>query len=743
MKKWITLLLTLTLMFVFIGCGGDTPDGPDVPDEPDKPTEILPTSVTIRGMKETIKVGDYLKLEVSVAPAGTTNQNVIWKSSDDTVLKVDSTGGVTAIAAGTAKITITSRADSKIKDEVSITVIADEVDLVSIKINGKATVEPGKTISLTATALPEGAKSDYTWASSDTAIATIDENGVVTGVAEGTVTLTATSKEFPTIKGEYTIIVKKAEETNPDGDTTKPTSITVEYSETQVFQGKTLKFNATVYPEGTNQNVNWYSRKEEVATVSDKGVVTGVTPGITYIWCTSAVDETIASTYVKVTVKEYVEVVKTYPDLQGYRIQMMYHNTFDPYSEKYTGSDKAYKQAAIDEIKRLYNVEFDFITFGEDASWGPNRVAWINSQAESGTAPADFYDVTVGWIKQLVDGGALVDLTQYYQKWGEGSMSLTEKLSTTVRGKLYGISTAGGQYDVNVDIGMFYNYGMLKKYNLVSPAQLFNEGKWNYTDFTNWVKSAQAVLPEGTFVLSGHPYYYWFGMINAGGIKLTDTASTKVNIKHAYARQAANVLRNLYTEGAYETVPTWAESDGAFIEGKSLISSGSLWFVRHSARWTTTAWGEGSTEYGYVPFPWPDNKTKEETRISTGGDTGYVMAERVRPAYVDNETLYQVLQDYFLLTVKNQEADPVFDGEATLVQYAESRFDDPESVTAFLYMNEIEKLMFDPGHAFYDSTSGSPMTSNLLNIVSQGGDFDQVMDEDYDSYMARFLAYYA
>ncbi|MDD3171594.1 MAG: hypothetical protein PHO86_04655, partial [Bacilli bacterium] len=228
-----------------------------------------------------------------------------------------------------------------------------------------------------------------------------------------------------------------------------------------------------------------------------------------------------------------------------------------------------------------------------------------------------------------------------------------------------------------------------------------------------------------------------------GGIKITDTASAKVNIKHAYARQAANVLRQLYVEGAYEKTPTWAEADGAFIEGKALCSSGSLWFVRHSARWTATVWGEGSTEFGYVPFPWPDNKTKEDTRVSTGGDTAYVMSDRSRPSYVDNESLYRVLQEYLLLSRKYQGEDPTFDADALLDQYASSRFDDTESITALLYLNDISKLMFDPGHAFYDSISGSPLDNNIYDIVVSGADFDQSMDEDYDAYMVRFLQYYA
>ncbi|HKM29776.1 MAG TPA: Ig-like domain-containing protein [Bacilli bacterium] len=739
MKKWITFLLTLTLMFVFIGCGDPVEEVPDKEDPVVQ--DVLPSTITITNGVATMNVGDTQALTIEITPSTTTNKSVTWKSSNEAVLRVDSSGGLTALTAGTTTVTVTSKAKSSVKATLDVTVSAVHVDVASLSVSGRDDVEVGKSITLMTAVLPKGANTEVTFASSDVAIATVDANGKVTGVAEGTVIITAASKENVAITATKTVVVKAASSGEPEENA--PTSVIVQGSENSVFEGKKISFNATVYPEGSSQNVTWHSRKEDVATISSKGVVTGISAGITYIYAKAVADDTIQSDYFKVTVVEYVEVVVTYPDLQGYAIQLMYHSTFDPYSEKYGGNDKAAKQQAIEEVKSLYNVTFEYSAFGEDASWGPNRVAWINGQAESGTTPVDFYDVTVGWIKQLVDGKAVVQLDEYYLKWGQGSMPFAEKAATTVQGKLYGVSEGQDPTAVNIDLGIYYNYGMLKKYNLISPAQLFNEGTWSYADFSNWVKAAQAVLPPDTFVLSGHPYYFWFGMVNAGGIKITDTASKNVNIKHAYARQSTEVLRELYLAGAYEKSPTWAETDGMFIEGKSLCSSGSLWFVRHSARWSGTLFGEGSTEYGYVPFPWPNNKTKEDTRISTGGDTGFVMTARSRPTYVDNESLYRVLQEYFLLSRKYQLEDPQFDADAYLEQYATGKFDDPQSITALLYLNDTNKLMFDPGHAFYDSISGSPMGSNIMGIVVNGVDFDASMDEDIDSYRVKFLQYYA
>ena len=69
-----------------------------------------------------------------------------------------------------------------------------KIDVSSVTVSGDATVEAGSTLALTATVLPANASyKDVAWTSSDAAVATVDANGVVTGVAVGSVTITATA----------------------------------------------------------------------------------------------------------------------------------------------------------------------------------------------------------------------------------------------------------------------------------------------------------------------------------------------------------------------------------------------------------------------------------------------------------------------------------------------------------------------------------------------------------------------
>ena len=330
MKKWIAFLLALTLMFVFIGC--DKPVEEDPKEEDPVVEDVLPTAITIKNGVATMNVGDTQTLTIEITPSDTTNKNVTWKSSNEAVVKVDSAGGLTAQAAGTATITVTSKAKSSIKATLEVTVNALHIDVTSITLTGSAEVEVGKSITLIAAVLPSGANSEVTFSTSNTAIATIDANGKITGVAEGTVTITATSVENTAIKAEKSITVKAASIEDPEDPVIMPTSIVID-GLSSVTVGYPTRYTASVYPEGVDQSVTWHSRKEEVATIDSKGKLTGVTPGTTYIYAVSAVDTNIQSDYFKVTVTEYVEVIVTYPDMQGYAIKIMFHSTFDPYSE--------------------------------------------------------------------------------------------------------------------------------------------------------------------------------------------------------------------------------------------------------------------------------------------------------------------------------------------------------------------------------------------------------------------------
>ena len=117
---------------------------------------------------------------------------VVFESSNEAVAKVDPESGlVSAIAAGSAKITAKARYGGKTaKCSVKVSAPAGKITVSAKK--GEATVEAGKTLALKAAfESKKPADKSLVWTSEDTGIATVNEKGVVTGVSEGEVLITA------------------------------------------------------------------------------------------------------------------------------------------------------------------------------------------------------------------------------------------------------------------------------------------------------------------------------------------------------------------------------------------------------------------------------------------------------------------------------------------------------------------------------------------------------------------------
>ncbi len=135
-------------------------------------------SVSLNKTSTTLDVGDTETL------TATASGSVTWSSLNDEIATVDSNGTITAIGEGTTTITATcGTATANCIVTVNTPTPTDYVTLDKSSM----TIAVGNTGTLTA-----NASGSVTWSSSDTSIATVDQTGEVTGIAEGTATITAT-----------------------------------------------------------------------------------------------------------------------------------------------------------------------------------------------------------------------------------------------------------------------------------------------------------------------------------------------------------------------------------------------------------------------------------------------------------------------------------------------------------------------------------------------------------------------
>lgn len=244
-------------------------------------------TVSLSCKKElSLSVGQSYQMEYTIGlePAEATRPQLVWESSDPSVLSVDQNGLVTALKTGKATLTL-SGGEASVSCAVTVTVPAESLAFEQESYQ----VSMGKTLVLPLTALPEGANESYSWESSDTAIATVGADGTVTGVAPGTVTITVTGANAT---ASCTVTV-----------TIPPERIVLSQEELSLNVGSAQPLAAVVMPENaTDKQVTWESSDTAIVTVGADGTVTAVAPGSAAV--TVRCGEVTASCTVTVTAPE-------------------------------------------------------------------------------------------------------------------------------------------------------------------------------------------------------------------------------------------------------------------------------------------------------------------------------------------------------------------------------------------------------------------------------------------------------
>ena len=175
-----------------------------------EPIEKLVEKIEISSSSVTLEEGSTLTLSVTVSPADADNQDVAWKSDNEDVVTVDNNGVVTAVAPGTATVTVSTLDGSNLSATCEIRVVKPVVLVESITLDvTEATMNVGDTMMLTATVLPEDADNrEVTWISGNEDVVTVDNNGVVTAVAPGITTVTVSTLDGSNLSATCNITVE-------------------------------------------------------------------------------------------------------------------------------------------------------------------------------------------------------------------------------------------------------------------------------------------------------------------------------------------------------------------------------------------------------------------------------------------------------------------------------------------------------------------------------------------------------
>ena len=231
--------------------------------------------MALNSTSETLYKGDSFVLKLD-APSEYSGK-IEWKSADEKIAKVDSSGVVTAVGVGNTSVYCyiwtengtrrRARCRFNVVDAVSGITLKSSTDYVMI----------GENLTISAELSPKLAKSSITWTCSDESIASVAEKSdlsmTITGVKEGTIVITALNKDNGLVASKVIKVVKKlAGLTLSEHEVTLP--------QTQKFY-QLYAVCTPALPE--NQKLEWKSSNKKVVTVDTNGKVTLVKPGTAVI----------------------------------------------------------------------------------------------------------------------------------------------------------------------------------------------------------------------------------------------------------------------------------------------------------------------------------------------------------------------------------------------------------------------------------------------------------------------------
>ena len=290
-----------------------------------------------------------------------------------------------------------------------------------------------------------------------------------------------------------------------------------------------------------------------------------------------------------------------------------YPAEIDPYNENYSGGRAEEKRIQLKEIEEAYGVDIVFDKYPDCASWGPARISWINDLAnKKSQTEGDIFAIASDWIPSLVSGNSIAELASFsqlneqtggiFEKIGY-QQSTVENENVNYNGKIYGYSVD----NVHADYFLYYNQDLVDQYNLEDPATLWNEGKWDWKTFDEYLAEAQEAFDNSLEVDENKIYAFGgnleeviVGMLSASGECFVDLEHKKINFTNPVTIDLCKNLRSVKRNYGWAPSSTYADVSFEFASGRQLFAHGALWFLSSDMRFKTDSI---NFEISAVPYP--------------------------------------------------------------------------------------------------------------------------------------------
>lgn len=226
--------------------------------------------------KITLKVTDPLPLLIhtdtmiayEVAPSDATNTDVIWRSTDTDIATVDEEGRVTARKTGKVQIIVSPKVGFATTAQFTLEVIDHIVSIESLNFEQGLELYTTASLALVEkmTFTPENVTyKTLKWESLTPEIATVDENGMVVGLAKGIARIKVSALDG---SGYSTIVVVKVIKA------VEVTDITFDDAQKELALNETSQLNVSVNEGATVSTIEWSSSNPKVVEINSKGIIT-------------------------------------------------------------------------------------------------------------------------------------------------------------------------------------------------------------------------------------------------------------------------------------------------------------------------------------------------------------------------------------------------------------------------------------------------------------------------------------
>ena len=383
------------------------------------------------------------------------------------------------------------------------------------------------------------------------------------------------------------------------------------------------------------------------------------------------------------------------------RVYTSESDEIDPNSVYYTGKERQKAIKRLSELEVAYNIDLQFLNYPIEASWGPYRIKWINDTIKSTDKEmGDIFLVSDNWISILAENEsiAVLENVEYKNnKWEQnGGICSTLKFNISEKFLFNNINNKIYSYDdgfKHADYFLYYNQDLITKYNLDDPATLWNEGKWDYKTFNEFLINAENVFnkEEGAKIygISGYDEEIILGFLTSHGQKLVDLEDKKVYFNDSKTLEIINKLKVLKNTDVWNSEQSRISSE--FINGNQLFQPGKLWFLSSTMGFVSPDPENPTCDFqiSVVPYPTDDGDAvnKENYKVPLTDMGTYVVRNVTNEdSSLTSLVLFNILDDFCRGVQKliPSKEDPITNYKNKLSEIIKSN----ESVNALISIEE-------------------------------------------------------